>query len=312
MDSPSVPEPTVSVTVSVVVPVLNGAATIDQCIRSILGLDFPPAQLEVIVVDNGSTDSTRDLLERYRDRIRVLSEAIRGPAAARNAGVGAARGQWIAFTDADCIVDPKWLRHLLPPLEDDTVGITGGTILAARPCNRIELFGEKIHDHRLAIEGLVPPYAITMNWASRRAVLMEAGLFDQDLLRGEDGDLAYRVHQRGYRLVFCPEALVFHKNESTLGGLFREGVAHGMAGTLIQAKAIHRLPPARWVYPVRRMAGAARRLILGGGSRLEALCALTFDLGKAAGRLRTERRLGREHRGRGPTAAPESGQARSR
>src|SRR2546421_3172407 len=106
MDSASDPDLTVEDMVSVVVPILNGAATIDQCIRSILGLDFPPAQLEVIVVDNGSTDSTREVLGRYRDRIRVLSEPIRGPAAARNAGVRAACGRWIAFTDADCVVDP--------------------------------------------------------------------------------------------------------------------------------------------------------------------------------------------------------------
>ena len=315
MDSPPDPAVAVEDVVSVVVPVLNGAATIDQCLRSIVGLDFPAAQLEVIVVDNGSTDSTRELLERYRDRIRILSATTRGPAAARNAGVRAARGRLIAFTDADCVVDPSWLRHLLPPLENHAVGIVGGTILATRPCNRIELFGEKIHDHRLAIEELVPPYAITMNWASRRTVLMETGLFDEALLRGEDGDLAYRVQQAGYRLVLCPKALVFHKNESTLAGLFREGMDHGMAGTLIRAKAIHRaLLPDRWIYAVRRMAGAVRRLVLGGSreARFDALCTLVFDLGKATGRLRTERRLGLPHRSPAPPSAPARRQAGSR
>src|SRR6188474_2967712 len=172
--------------VSVVVPVYNGQATLLPCLHSLLQLRYPADRMELIVVDNASTDATAAILEGVRDQLRVLREDKRGPAAARNRGIRAARGDCIALTDADCVVDPDWLAELVRPLADPEVGISGGRIRSVQPCNRIERFGERIHDHRRALEELVPPYAISMNWASRRAVLLDVGLFDETLLRDED------------------------------------------------------------------------------------------------------------------------------
>ena len=64
--------------------------------------------------------------------------------------------------------------------------------------NRVAQFGERIHDHRRSIEEYSPPFAITMNWASRQAILHEVGLFDESLLRGEDVELSWRIHAAGY------------------------------------------------------------------------------------------------------------------
>src|SRR5690349_17711642 len=150
-------------TVSVVVAVRNAQATIAACVDSLLALE--PAPTEVLVVDNGSTDATLDVLSRYTERITVLHERRRGPGAARNAGIAAARGQAVAFTDADCVVDRRWLGNLVGALAEPDVGAVGGTILAVDPANAVERYGEGIHDHRLAIEVYRPPYAITMNWA---------------------------------------------------------------------------------------------------------------------------------------------------
>src|SRR5207253_10438195 len=141
-------------------------------------------------------------------QIRVLTQPKRGSSAARNTGIVQAKGECIVFIDADCVMEPDCLRQLLPPLSDPAVGITGGEILSIRPCNRIELFGEKVHDQQKAMEEFVPSYAISMNWASRRAVLESVGLFDEALLRGGDVDLAFRIGAAGYRLVYCREARV--------------------------------------------------------------------------------------------------------
>jgi glycosyltransferase involved in cell wall biosynthesis len=216
------------VSVSVVVAVRNARATIAACVDSLLALD--PEPIEVLVVDNGSTDGTRELLDGYADRITVLQETKRGAGAARNAGIAAARGHMVAFTDADCIVEPAWLGNLVGALADPQVGAVGGTILAADPGNPIERYEERIHDHRMAIEVFKPPYAITMNWASRRAVLEELGGFDERFLRVQDVDLSYRILQSGRTLAFAPDAIVRHHNERTLGGLAREGFTHGFHG----------------------------------------------------------------------------------
>ncbi len=200
-------------TVSVVVPVLDGEQTIGDCIDSLLRLRYPAERVELLVVDNGSRDGTAAVLQQYGSRIVRLDESTRGPAAARNAGLHAARGEVVALTDADCQVDPDWLTAIVAPLVDPRVGVAGGTIRALPPANEVERFGEVIHDHRQAIEELEPPYAITMNWASRHAVLEEFGGFDERFRRGEDVDLSYRVIQAGYTLTFAPTAVVYHHNE---------------------------------------------------------------------------------------------------
>ena len=95
--------------VSVIVPVYNRAKVIRPCLDSILAVDYPVDRLELIVVDNASTDDTPRVLEQYAARIRIIREAKRGPAAARNAGLRVARGEVAAFTDSDCQVEQSWL-----------------------------------------------------------------------------------------------------------------------------------------------------------------------------------------------------------
>lgn len=224
-------------TASVVVAVRDGAATIDDCVRSLLDLRYPADRLELLVVDNGSRDGTVAALRPYGDRIALLHETRRGAAAARNAGVRAATGDVVAFTDADCVVDRDWLARLVAPLDDPRVAIAGGTILARSPTNEVERFGEEIHDHRKAIEVYRPPYAITMSWASRREVLRELGGFDERFRRCQDVDLSYRAVQAGYELVFVADAVVHHRNERDLPGLFREGFVHGFHG--VRARKRH-------------------------------------------------------------------------
>jgi cellulose synthase/poly-beta-1,6-N-acetylglucosamine synthase-like glycosyltransferase len=273
-------------TVSVIVPVYNGEATIADCVRSLLRLDYPRDRLELIVVDNDSTDRTRAVLEEFRTHLRILNRATRGPSAARNTGIVNATGECIAFTDADCVVESDWLRHLLPPLSDPTVGIVGGEIRSRRPCNAIELFGEKVHDHRRAIEEFVPPYAVTMNWASRRAVLLNVGLFDEALIRGEDVDLAFRIQAAGYRLVYCRKARIFHRNPATLRALFKKGFLHGRAAVPELGKAGSPALARRLLRTGQRVLRNSRRW-LAGPDRFDCFYEMVFDLGKATGEIMT-------------------------
>ena len=265
--------------VSVVVPVYNGERTIEACVDSILKLSFPQDDIELLLIDNASTDRTPTILNRYREHATILHEAKRGPSAARNRGLENATGEIVAFTDADCVVHSDWLSQIIAPLNDPAVGIVGGTILAVKPANAVEEFGERIHDHQMAIEYYSPPYAITMNWASRRSVLEKVGLFDERLLRCEDCDLAFRVVAAGYRIVHEPAAVVYHRNEQNLAGLIAEGYAHGyhsiplltkheeFVRTFVANSPSRSNPPARNALPN------------------EALYWRVFNVGKTAGKM---------------------------
>jgi O-antigen biosynthesis protein len=282
-------------TASVIVPAYNAQPTIDECVRSLLELRYPSEALELVVVDNGSTDATADILSRYEGRVRVLHEPARGAAAARNAGLASAEGEVVAFTDADCVVDPDWLRHIVVPLHNPRVGIAGGAIFARNGANDVERFGEEIHDHRRTIETLTPPYAVTMSWASRSELLRDLGGFDPRFRRCQDVDLSYRITQAGYSLAFVGAAVVYHRNEHGLPGLFREGFVHGFYG--VKAVKHHQRFLRQFGH-----GSVNRRAYADIGSRLldwargrdpaRSRCDAVFNSGKKAGKLLGSVRFG--------------------
>ncbi len=272
--------------VSVVVPVRNAENTIADCLESILKLEYPAAAFEVVVAENASTDRTMTVLERYSHRVRIVHEPRRGSSAARNAGVRQARGALVAFTDADCTVHPAWLAKLVPQLADASVGLVGGSVLAQRPCNRVERYGEVIHDHERAITGTDPPYVLGGNCAARRETLQTVGGFDPAYPRSQDSDLSFRLHRAGYRLVFERDAIAYHRNESTLPGLFREGFQHGFWSVRL-FKAHRPLLNGRPLVSMRPYRELARKLArsVRGPERFEATCASAFLAGKRAGKI---------------------------
>lgn len=274
--------------VSVVVPVYDAAATIGACIESLLVQSYPRESFEIVAVDNASTDATAAILRSFGDRIRLLREETRGPAAARNCGVRASSGEVIAQTDSDCVADRDWLRNLVRPFEDASVDLAGGRILSIAPANSVSAFGEEIHDHDKAINVYRPPYVITMNWAARRSLFDSAGWFDETLLRCEDVDLAWRAWQIGVVFAYAHDAIVFHHNEVTLRGLFSEGVLHGLYSvqairkhsTLLTGLGHRPLNLRSWT-----AIGSAVRRALAGEERERAWCEAVFNSGKKIGKL---------------------------
>lgn len=213
---------------SIIVPVYNAEKTLEQCIFSLLELDYPKNMLEIIFVDNNSSDSTPNILKKYIERLNVLNEVKQGPAAARNKGIAQAKGDIVAFTDSDCMVEKYWLKNIAETFhKNKDIYIIGGKILSKIPFNNIEKYGEKIHDHNKAINLYKPSTVITMNMAVRKDIFKKVGLFDEEFMRGSDTDFSYRVYKAGYKFKYVPEAIIFHRNEMTLKGLFMEGFVHG-------------------------------------------------------------------------------------
>ena len=224
--------------VSVIVPVLNGERTLRACLGSLLTLDYPVERREILVVDNGSTDRTAEIIQRLP--VRYLRETQRGAAAARNRGIAASRGAILAFTDADCVVTTGWLRELVRGFEDDGVGGVEGEIVAYPPVTSVQRYAARIgsHSRRQRLARVLPFFVLTANVAYRREVFQRIGLFDTRFsVAGEDADLSWRFsRERDLECGYACKAIVFHRHRATLWGLFTQRIGDGYGRALLHRK----------------------------------------------------------------------------
>ena len=203
--------------VSVVVPVYNRRALIEETLRSALAQQWP--SVEVIVVDDGSTDGSADHVERvFGDRVRLIRlEQNVGRSAARNAGCAAARGEFIAFLDSDDLWDPGKLAQQMPAFADPAVMLVHCRVRQIDASGRVDAREtETIARAFEAAEARGYDYGgITATWCRmytpavvvRRTALERSGGFDPALSRFEDWDLFWRIARDG-KVVTVPEVLV--------------------------------------------------------------------------------------------------------
>jgi glycosyltransferase involved in cell wall biosynthesis len=222
--------------VSVIIPVYNGARTIASCLESVLGQTYPADAYDVIVVENGSTDETSAIAERYP--IRLFHSDKRGPAAARNLGLAQSDADVVAFTDADCVADAQWLSELVKPYADPEVGGVGGAILAYD--HHSHTIAETFSEEHSPLVNFVSgereflPHLYTANASYRRSLLVETGAFDPRLVTAEDVDLAWRLQlQTGTGVYYSPQAIVYHYHRSTPAGLARQYRQYGFGEILL-------------------------------------------------------------------------------
>src|SRR4030043_1295029 len=110
--------------ISIVIPTFNSAQVLKACLESLANQTVSGEAYEVIVVDDGSTDETKDIVAKYP--VRYIYQQNRGPAAARNNGVNHAQGEIVLFTDADCDSEPNWIEEMIKPLNaSQVVGVKG-------------------------------------------------------------------------------------------------------------------------------------------------------------------------------------------
>ena len=162
--------------VSVIIPVLNGERTIRECLASLIKMDYPVERREILVVDNGSTDSTAEIVKSFP--VRYLREERPGPSAARNKGIEAGKGEILAFTDADCVVTAGWLQELVRGFDSEKTGVVVGEVVAyppQTPAERYMAMRKPLWQQR-AISYPLSPWVGASNVAFRRKV------FDQALI----------------------------------------------------------------------------------------------------------------------------------
>jgi glycosyltransferase involved in cell wall biosynthesis len=248
-------------TVSVIVPACNYARYLSEAIDSALAQTYEP--LEVIVVDDGSTDETAGVLAEYANRIRVIRQRNQGVSAARNSGISAARGEYIAFLDADDSWHPRKLELQMARFDADPA-----LELVHCGAESFDAEGRRVQAWRDGMEGRVALNMLRFDGAiaapgsnivASRRVAEEIGGFDTRMTVSEDWDFCYRVAAR-YEIGFAGEALVRYRIHGS--GAHRNIPAMEKGMLLALQKAFASPDPA--VQSVRNLSyGRVHRMLAG-------------------------------------------------
>lgn len=206
-------------TITAAIPCYNGAAYVGRAIESLLAQTRPAD--EILVVDDGSSDETADIVRRY-PVVLIQHGRNRGLAAARNTALAKARGEILVFTDADTFADPDCLGELLSGYADLQVAGVGGQGIEA---NIHSLADRWRRAHASQSHGEVPkdvPFLYGLCMSFRRPVLEQIGGFDPGFrTNGEDMDIGLRLGAGGFRLRYAPGAKVYHQRTDDLASLQR-------------------------------------------------------------------------------------------
>jgi hypothetical protein len=243
--------------VSVVIPARNEELRIETVVRSVRSQDAGGRRVEVVVVDDGSSDGTGEVARRAGARVIRISRAEhptgRGgnPAAARNRGVAAAAGDPVVFLDADCLPSPGWLQTLLDAHAGGAAIVGGSLELPAGSglWARCDYYNAWYHTHPRRARGVVPNHP-PANLSVRRAVLGAGPGFEE---RGPVADgheeLAWQAwaRARGREIVFEPRAMAYHQHDPRLRSFLARSYRWGYS--TLQAKATS---------PTVRLAGVYR------------------------------------------------------
>ena len=227
--------------VSVVIPVYNGLPDLDVQLDALAAQDYE-GPFEVIVSDNGSTDGTREHVESmisHLDLRCIDASETRGVSHARNVGIDAARGEFIAIVDHDDAVHPNWLSAFVREAEKyDAVG--GPIELYSLNSPEVASWpGAPSPEQRL--DTFYLPWAQGNNFAMWRRVVDQVGYYDEALVNGgDDVDYSWRIQQAGLSLGHVPDAVVAYRLRTTLRGSFQQGRAYGAAACVVARKHMSR------------------------------------------------------------------------
>ncbi len=220
--------------ISLIVSTRNRGPALTKCLDAISKLDSTRTW-ELIVVDNGSTDNTRDVVETFRLKsgmnVLYTYEKVPGLSSARNAGLSIARGEVIAFTDDDCYVETDYLNRLTLAFDDPSIGFVTGRVMLFDPTDfRVTINESTVYKHFAAGRYLAPGEVKGANMAFRKIALDQISGFDTDfgsgsLFPSEDCDAAARVSLAGWAGTYDPTVCVYHhhgRKANNLKRLYRD------------------------------------------------------------------------------------------
>jgi len=208
---------------SIVIPTFNGADRIGRCLDALL----PQAKrhaANIVVVDDGSVDSTVEVVKRYGS-VRLIGQNNSGPAAARNRGAAETSGEVILFIDDDCVPGPRWLDAMLKAFDDSqVVGAKG--VYRTQQKSLIARFVQIEYEdrYRLMKRSRYIDFVDTYSAAFLRERFLETKGYDRSfpVACAEDADLSYRMSARGWKMKFVPDAVVTHTHPASLIGYLKK------------------------------------------------------------------------------------------
>lgn len=227
--------------VSIIIPVKNRPEDIRDCLTSLAFLDYSGEKLEIIVVDDGSSDNTGEVAAAF-DVNLIRLPVSRGPAACRNAGAGAAKGEILAFLDSDCRAGRGWLKELAPFFAFEEVGAVGGFVegyFKESPLDRYEKVFSSLNLGRRILLGSRSGsgfYVPTCNLLVRKDVFILAGGLTEGMHVGEDVDFCWRLRDLGHSLLYLPAGSVAHRHRNKLSQMLRRRFAYGTSEAALYLK----------------------------------------------------------------------------
>jgi len=225
---------------SVIVPVLNMGRTIRATLDSLMKLDYPRENLEIIVVDGQSKDDTRKIVGEYP--VILVDQEGKGLNAARNTGIKHSSGEILAYTDGDCVVPKNWAKKIVENFDNPLIGFVGGTMEGYDRRSILSnymdesLFQSK-PGFRIRIETTdlkLMQFPAGANMAFRRAALAKVKFFDEHITYGfDDLQPVEAMGFKGFRIVLDPEVNILHQHRSTLRELLKQHFNYGRGGSLL-------------------------------------------------------------------------------
>jgi len=242
---------------SIIIPTYRRRKQLAACLESIAQLQYPRDRFEVLVVSDETEMPPEDIVRAFRDKLTVtlLTQAHGGPAAARNTGAARAQGSVLAFTDDDCAPSAGWLEVLAKHLVTSPDSIIGGHTVNALPDNSCSVASQMMVDYLYSYfnanhdDGA---FFASNNMCVPADLFHRIGGFDPGfpMAAAEDRDFCDRWVHRGYRLIYAPEAVVYHAPALTLLTFWRQHFRYGRGALHLRQRQVARSRRGAGIHPL--------------------------------------------------------------
>lgn len=226
---------------SVIIPTYNRPDRVQQCLASLLKLDYRRDRMEIIIVDDGSKTPLDEIISPYQNQINItlIRQENSGPAKARNTGALTAKGKFLAFTDDDCTPTSDWLKQLELQFNKQPYCLIGGTILNALTDNIYTTASQEIINYLYSYYNANPEeshFFTSNNIAVAKDLFIKVGGFDASfpLAAGEDREFCDRWLHLGYKMIYARDAKVYHGHKLSLKKFWQQQFNYGRGNFYFQ------------------------------------------------------------------------------